>query len=417
MTSRLVLGAAVWVASATAVAAEPHRIVVLDFDGPRNVAVAGRDSLLGLIGERYEVVSTQHWQLTRENAPGHGPEQWQHAAERIQLDAVIDGWVTVNGDEQTMTITVREAATGIELGIYSATLEDNQLSSSDGRKVTRWIQRTLAQFDQTTATPVPEAKQIESRPAGVVDAAIAAAPARLDPKRFEISTGVFLAARGMQFRGSPSAGLSYPASALHGVALAAAAYPFATGTRPSGIGASIAIEKSAGGYLVTPATSDTPSMRYALDHLGYEAGVHVRYPFADVAVDAAVNYGKTGYATTLPMTAEIPDVDYRYLGARARVDTTFGSRARVGLGVGYQLVLGAGDIVDDAWYGAATASAYTLDASVHVPLGDSLFVTSTIDYRHFTLELDQSGDLARENAISAIADSTVSGTLQLGVVF
>ena len=396
------------IAVATATAeARTHRIVLLDFDGPRDLATVGRDSLLSVFGERYEVVSADRWNAARERVRGRAPEQWQQAAQRCRLDAVIDGWIQADSHEHTLNLAVRDAATGNELETFSVGLHDDGIASADGRKLAKKIERALAARDEDTT----DTKEVAD-----VQPSVEATGAKVTRgKRFEIATGVFVASRGMKFSKRSSAGPDYPSSGVQGLAVAAAAYPLplvAGSDQLSGFGVELGIEKAAGASVSVPANGS-----YALDHAAYVAGVHLRYPFARVSLDAGIDYGKTAFTTALPATAGIPDVAYRYVAIRARVDTEIRKGARAGIGASSMYLLGAGDVVSAMSYGAAEASGYQLDASTRVAIDQLLYVTGALAYRRFGLDLDKSGDLAVQNGVSGIADSTVSATITLGMAF
>ena len=53
-------------ASAATAGAKPRRVVILDFDGPRGLADSGREEVVTLLGEQYDIVAT----VARDAAPG-----------------------------------------------------------------------------------------------------------------------------------------------------------------------------------------------------------------------------------------------------------------------------------------------------------------------------------------------------------
>ena len=123
LRKRIALVAASLCAVVTTVEAKPRRVVVLDFDGPRQLADTGRSSVVAMLGDQYDVVATKRWEAARAQATGHGPQQWQQASKQAGVDAVIEGWVQDEGRHHVLTVAVREAATGNEVDSVSVKLD------------------------------------------------------------------------------------------------------------------------------------------------------------------------------------------------------------------------------------------------------------------------------------------------------
>ena len=134
MLSRLVLAAGILLAAATA-DAKPRRVVVLDFDGQRTFADLGRNTVMSLLGEQYDVVATKRWENARASATGHGPQQWQQAAHQAGVDAVIEGYVQDEGRHHVLTIVVREAATGREMDSLTMRIPAKGVDADLARKL------------------------------------------------------------------------------------------------------------------------------------------------------------------------------------------------------------------------------------------------------------------------------------------
>src|SRR6188472_894995 len=73
--------------------AKPRRVVVLDFDGPRQLADSGRSAVMSVLGDQYNIVATKQWDAARARASGRGPQQYRQASKQAGVDAVIEGWV------------------------------------------------------------------------------------------------------------------------------------------------------------------------------------------------------------------------------------------------------------------------------------------------------------------------------------
>ncbi len=130
------LALAVTLAGAAATAdAKPRRVVVLEFDGQRTFADLGRNTVVSLLGDQYDVVATKRWENARAQASGHGPQQWQQAAHQAGVDAVIEGYVQDEGRHHVLTLVVREAATGREMDTLSMRIPSKGVDADQVRKL------------------------------------------------------------------------------------------------------------------------------------------------------------------------------------------------------------------------------------------------------------------------------------------
>jgi hypothetical protein len=120
---------------------------VLDFDGPRALADLGKSNIMSLLGDQYDVVATKRWETARAQASGHGPQQWSQAAKQSGVDAVIEGWVQDEGRHHTLTIAVRDAATGTEIDTFSVKLGDRGVSTDANRQLASQLDDVLAWID------------------------------------------------------------------------------------------------------------------------------------------------------------------------------------------------------------------------------------------------------------------------------
>lgn len=134
---RIALTAAALCAAASTADARPRRLVVLDFDGPRQLADRGRGSVLSALGDQYDVVATKRWEQARASAQqqqAHGPVQWSRAAKQAGVDAVIEGWVQDEGRRKILNIVVRDASNGREFDTITVRLDGSSGMSSEGSK-------------------------------------------------------------------------------------------------------------------------------------------------------------------------------------------------------------------------------------------------------------------------------------------
>jgi hypothetical protein len=156
---RFALTTAALCAAATTVLAKPKRVVILDFDGPRQLADAGRSSVMSILGDQYDVVSTKRWEQARATASqqAHGPEQWSKAAKQSGVGAVIEGVVQDEGRRKMLNVTVRQADNGKEFDTISVRLDGkNGLSTEGSRQLQASLDDILYWIDTgaNEATPV-----------------------------------------------------------------------------------------------------------------------------------------------------------------------------------------------------------------------------------------------------------------------
>lgn len=163
---RFALTAAALCAAASTADAKPRRLVIMDFDGPRQLADAGRSSVLSLLGEQYDVVATRSWEQARAAAAKqtHGPAQWSRAAKQSGVDAVIEGWVQDEGRRKILNVVVRQADNGKEFDTISVRLDGkNGISTENSRQLANnldevldWINTGENETPQTYAPVTPK---------------------------------------------------------------------------------------------------------------------------------------------------------------------------------------------------------------------------------------------------------------------
>lgn len=165
---RYALSAAALVAAARTAEARPRRVVVVDFDGPRQLADTGRSSVLSVLSGQYEVVSPLRWKQAREDAAqqAHGPAQWSRAAKQSGVDAVIEGYVQEEGRHKMLHVTVREADNGREVDTITVRLDGRSGVAGNGSGALRgkldevldWIDP--GQGDPPPGLPIIDAKKL-----------------------------------------------------------------------------------------------------------------------------------------------------------------------------------------------------------------------------------------------------------------
>jgi len=542
----LVLAVAAFaVATSTVADAKPRKIVIIDFDGlPRTLADTGRRNVLALLADQYDLIPTKKWESARAQAQGRGPAQWQQASKSSGVDAVIEGWINTEGRHHTLTVQIRDAATGNDIDSVSVKIGDKGLSTEsqhelatqlnevldwidgdatsssagvnlpiletrprlgshdftkrhddsdddedersrkksnltmrhdrddrpshddrsgrdeprdDDRKSARRSERddhqdehddrddkkskkdsdddigdvrrgrdakpSLKQVATSDATPLTNVLMPEIKTQDIISEALAPRIMKPAPK-FLITGGGFVASRGMSFTqdadATGNAPPSYPAQGVSGIQLGISVYPMPTeklGSDPSGIGFSLNIKKSVGTLVTADNSVANTSGDYEYDYTSWEGGVHYRYPTDLVALTGSFSLGNENNSIAFSQGIDIPDASYNYVGIGGAIDLKVTDRTRAGIGAKYMYVTSVGDVSDEHWYGAGSASGLMLDAHFQIPVSDMLFLHGELDYRRVSMDFEESGDLSYGYGISNITDSSIGASAQLGVQF
>ena len=475
---RISLAAAALLSAPAATAdAKPRRVVILDFDGPRGLADSGREAVVTLLGETYDVVATKRWEDARTIAQqkSHGPQTWSKAAKKSGVDAVIEGWIQDEGRHHILTVAVREASSGNEIDTVSVKLSQKGLSAENKQKLQNELDGVLeyiegspepyntlrvietrkmigAKSTDTEETPVEETDEAEApAPKKSKDKEVAAATdsdakdnadlvslfgatsdegKKVDPSashipvptpKFRIGGGGYYASRTLTFEAENQTGpMNYPGVPHKGLQVNAEIYPFPLKKLDgelSGIGFSFSIGHSAGSVVTF---DDGESVgEYNINQSQFDAGIHWRQPLGDlISLDGHLNYGRNSYTISdAPETFEVPDTEYSYLGGGASLDLNIAGRASVGFGAKYFYLLDVGDISSVDWYGPGRASGWGLDGNFVVPLPKQLYLRGNLGYTKYTIDFDGVGQITEDEGVVSSSDGTVQAQVDLGIQF
>lgn len=179
---RLAFAAAALCAATTSADAKPRRVVILDFDGPRSLADAGRSEVQKILGEQYDVVAKKRWEDARSRAQqkSAGPQTWQKAAKSSGVDAIIEGWVQDEGRHKLLTVAIREASTGQELDTVSVRVGSKGLSNDNRSKLSEELDGVLAYIEGAPEPTASTLRLIETRKMIGAKAPKVDAPARTE---------------------------------------------------------------------------------------------------------------------------------------------------------------------------------------------------------------------------------------------
>jgi hypothetical protein len=240
--------------------------------------------------------------------------------------------------------------------------------------------------------------------------------------RFRIGGGGRYQSRTLNISAENPEGVTqYAGVGNKGLEVNAAVYPFPLKKHDgilSGVGFSFDLGHSAGS-VVTFADPDGEVGDYVINNNGWNAGIHYRTPLGDsLALDGEVGYGQSNYIIIdAPDTFEVPDTAYSYLSAGVHLDLAITERASVGVGGKYLYVLDTGDLSSTEWYGPGQSSGFGLDANFVIPLPSKLYVRGELAYSRIKTSFDGVGVITEEEGVSEAADSTVGGSLNVGIHF
>ena len=123
--------------------ARPLRVAVVDFDGNRTRSDAARTIVIGIVGDRDDVVSKRTWTRAFSRAPGHGRQRWQRASEETGVDAVIEGVLLEEGRHYVLTLVVRWAATGEQVDVATINVAPDGMTEEAEHDLQRDLERIL----------------------------------------------------------------------------------------------------------------------------------------------------------------------------------------------------------------------------------------------------------------------------------
>ncbi len=112
----------------------PHHVTVLDFDGPRALADAGRAHVLGALADDCVVIGSRTWDYALARSTEHGARRWHRASVALGVDTVIEGWIVEEGRHHVLSVSVREARSGLEIDTINVRIGNDGTLSDDARK-------------------------------------------------------------------------------------------------------------------------------------------------------------------------------------------------------------------------------------------------------------------------------------------
>jgi hypothetical protein len=175
-------------------------------------------------------------------------------------------------------------------------------------------------------------------------------------------------------------------------ALEVSVYPYRTKTFSLGLAGSFEYAFALGSKFKAAPAGQAEGATYTTQSLAYSIGPDAEYYFGRLSsVGLGVDYGMQSYSVDLPpptpTDAGVPDVSYSFI--RPRLHARFGLTDKIALfaGVGYLLILKAGEIVSSTYFSASRSSASGIEANLGgvYQIAPHFEVRLALDYRLYSL--------------------------------
>lgn len=236
--------------------------------------------------------------------------------------------------------------------------------------------------------------------------------------RFSIDAGFYYGSRSLTADAENIQNVDEYGARSKGFQLHAAVYPFPSQKQNAGLhglGFTASLYRSAGSEVGVD-TEDTIG-NYPVNQNGFALAAHYRQPLGIVTLDGSVGYGHDNYTLSSDTPLDVPDVQYAHLHVGGHIDLNVTERATIGVGGKYLYLLDNGDMSSLDWYGPGVASGLALDASFVIPLPRQLYVRGELAYKRIKTTLDGAGAITEEENVLGVVDSTMNGTLNVGIQF
>jgi hypothetical protein len=393
--------------------ADPRRVVVLQFQGPRPWVDVARRVVIGLVEDHHDIVPLERFLSAgrRLDVVTYSPRKIALVARHAKVDAIVEGEVEGGDEKRVLVLSVREARSGrvvdtLTIPVASAKL----LSEKDelGDELLDLLE-SAEPLDESDAGWGAESADGPSRSAPLVVSSLAesttGAPAVIEregeaakkrPAVFALTAGVGVAAsqRKLTFvaqqsiptdtqpqgiDGNPGAGLALSGSAL---------------VIPAGLMATFSFERSLGARLGYRDGGMVKSLSVSMRQLsvGLRGGKKIK----GVGLHLGMGYREIAYLiSNRPGTLLVPDARYALfeLGGGIRIPFKKDVFAISAEG-GYLQALSTSGITDMSAYGKAGVTGWRADAAVEVRATDTMTVRLGADYTHVGLVFEGSGRLA-----------------------
>ena len=195
----------------------------------------------------------------------------------------------------------------------------------------------------------------------------------------------------------------YDISGAPAIALGAEWYPGASaGGFVGNIGLTAAFEYGFGfnsSYKTPPAGEE--AKKYSTKAYQYALGLRYRIPFGGSELGIGVQYGAQVFSVDLPPptleTPGVPDVAYNFVRPSLNARIALADSVALTLGLGYLVVLSAGEIIStdaDGYFPKSTSSVWGIDGNIGaaIKVAGPFEVRPAIDLRHYGFTFKPAAD-------------------------
>jgi hypothetical protein len=381
-------------------AAAQSRVAVRSFEGP--LSARARDAVAGSLQEsgRYEVVSAREVEGAADSAGADLslPAGRIRIAQQLGIAAYVEGTISKRGANFTLQLTVYDGASGQPLGeaelrAKKAALVRNVRNRAAG-ELADALSRAQAPMAPEPSQPEPaplEEQPVEREPRSEgaeepepEDAEEEESEPEPDdgerPDALELGVGMRLIARSMAYNDAPRGLGESSHKVTPAAALALRWYPAAHVS--SGAAAHVGLE--AGVQLMYPIDSERQSQVFQTSSYAFGVGLHGRLPLDAHELGLTAGYGQ--HAVEIADSDDgfdpgVPSVSYGFARFALNARFALGDAIDLRLTGGYRLLLGYGELGEDAWFQrsggggieAEIALAYRLTGALSAQLGFGLW--------------------------------------------
>lgn len=395
------------------------RVSVLPFKGQQ--AVRAHDAVVDALDAAggYEVVSTQEVKRTADSLGVDLTEAKGRAAvaRELELAALVDGNVRKRGRNMEVQLTAYSGQTGEALGVGNVRAKKPALQRALRDKTMDELGPLLAHGGKA-APPEPEPEPVkeaepepEPEPVHKAQKEPVETPERVKsgdveseaepeaeepeepeadngdrPKALELDIGVRLLSRSLKYN-QPALDLPEQSNEVTPTAaLGLRWYPGAHFT--SGAGAHIGLEAS--GQITYPIDSTRGADSFRTSGHAFGVGLHVRLPLAKHELGLSVGYGQHAVEVAdsdSGVDPGVPSVKYGFLRAGLNARFQLGSALGLRLGTAYRLLLGYGELGEDAWFRRTSGGAIEGELALRYTITGPLAIEASFGIWRYFLSL------------------------------
>jgi hypothetical protein len=418
--SRQLLAIAVLLAVFGGEAWARKRVAVAPFSGPKADAI--HDAVEALVESDNTLISASAYRRARAKVPGRRLNDAAVAriAADLQIDALIEGVVERRRGSYSLLVTVRDGQTGAVSDELSVRLRGPRLDERSKGDLTDGLLPALAKVGGLGEEPVditpmapPEAESenpLETAPPVAEAAPTEVVEGHPDSEEWsaqrhnrhaavDVQVGMTGGWRNLRFTFAPDLQASkkphgYKGGLVPSVLLVGEVYPLAFAARRSaltGLGVSFVFDRA---LLLKSKLGDT---EYDTSQMRFGAGLRYRFPFGNKAtlptLKAIAGWNSLSFKIDRgAMDIDLPNVSYSYIDAGLAARLPLGNPSyAVYADFRYMIVLGAGEIQEQAFYGDGSILGIDGDIGVELIFAKRVIVKVGGRYQRIAFDFDGTG--------------------------